>query len=336
MSDDEFSALVLEERHSRVVAEVKSLKEAALPTGEVTVRVLYSTLNYKDALILKGLGPSTHEFPHIPGEDFAGVVERSESPDFKPGDQVVSTGLRASEAHWGGYAQRARVKADWLVPLPKGLTAEQAMGIGTAGVAAMLAVMALERHGLTPDPDAQVVVTGAAGGLGSIAIAVLSTLGYNVAAATGRPTEHDYLNRLGASSIVSRAELASPLAHSLLIERWSGAVDAVGGDVLVTVLAAMRPGASVAACGLAGGAHITTSLMPFLLRGVNLLGIDSVQCAKQLKLQAWERLARDLPRDKLENIVSIAYLKDLPRLADKLLEGLVRGRMVINMVDEAE
>ncbi len=331
MSNNEFAALVLEEREGKVTAGIQHLPTERLPAGDVTVRVQASTLNYKDGMILKGLGRLVRSYPHIPGIDFAGVVEASDNPEFKPGDEVILTGWRVGEVHWGGYAQKARVKGDWLVKRPAGLSPDRAMAIGTAGFTAMLAVMALEAHGLRPGAEDEVLVTGAAGGVGSVAVAILAKLGYKVAASTGRSAEHDYLRALGAATIVERSELATPPARPLLGERWSGAVDAVGGTTLASVLASMRYHSSVAACGLAGGNELSTTVLPFLLRGVNLLGIDSVMCPKATRVEAWERLAHDLPLDKLDALTSRAGLKDLPALAERILAGQVRGRVVIDV-----
>lgn len=332
MSNNEFSALVLEERDGKVSAAMQRLSDGQLPPGEVTVRVRASTLNYKDGMVLKGMGRLVRTYPHVPGVDFAGTVESSDSPDFKPGDEVVLTGWRVGEAHWGGYSQKARVKADWLVKRPSGLSAERAMAIGTAGFTAMLAVMALEAHGLKPN-DGEVLVTGAAGGVGSVAVAILAHLGYKVAASTGRASEHDYLRALGASTIIERSELSNPPSRPLLTERWSGAIDAVGGTTLASILASLRYHSSVASCGLAGGNDLSTTVIPFLLRGVNLLGIDSVMCPKPHRIEAWNRLARDLPMDKLDSLTSRAGLKDLPTLADKILHGQIRGRLVVDVDD---
>ncbi len=333
MSNDHFSALVLEERDGKVAAGLQRLSTDRLPAGDVTVRVVASTLNYKDGMILKGLGRLVRSYPHVPGIDFAGVVESSENPEFQRGDEVILTGWRVGEVHWGGYAQKARVKGDWLVKRPAGLTIERAMAIGTAGFTAMLAVMALEAHGLRPGAEAEVLVTGAAGGVGSVAVAVLAKLGYKVAASTGRSAEHDYLRALGATTIIERSELAAPPGRPLLAERWSGAIDAVGGTTLASVLASMRYHSSVAACGLAGGSDLATTVLPFLLRGVNLLGIDSVMCPKPVRIEAWSRLAQDLPPAKLDAMTSRAGLKDLPALADRILAGQVRGRLVIDVDD---
>jgi acrylyl-CoA reductase (NADPH) len=330
MSEESFSALVLDEQDGKVGASLKRLSMSELPAGDVVVRVLASTLNYKDGMILKGLGRLVRSYPHVPGIDFAGVVEASEHPDFRPGDEVLLTGWRVGEVHWGGYAEKAKVKGDWLVKKPAGLSFDRAMAIGTAGFTAMLAVRALEAHGLSPEKG-EVLVTGAAGGVGSVAVAVLAKLGYRVAASTGRPAEHDFLKSLGATTIVDRAELSSPPSRPLAAERWAGAVDAVGGTTLASVLTAVKYGGSVAACGLAGGNELTTTVLPFLLRGANLLGIDSVMCPKEIRVATWERLARDLPFDKLDALTGHATLTDLPALAERILAGQVRGRMVIHI-----
>ena len=301
-----------------------------LPSDDVTVAVEHSTLNYKDGLILQGLGRLVRQYPHVPGIDFAGRVLSSDNPAWREGDPVLLTGWRVGEAHWGGYGQKARVKGDWLVKLPVGLTTRQAMAIGTAGFTAMLAVMALEDHGLTPDKG-EVLVTGAAGGVGSVATAILAKLGYQVAASTGRPETHDYLRKLGATSIIERASIEKPSGKPLEGERWAGCIDAVGGGTLAQVLTQLKYHASVAACGLAGGAKLEATVIPFLLRGVNLLGIDSVMCPTPRREQAWARLARDLPLDLLESMITEARLEDLPRLAGEILAGKVRGRVVVNL-----
>jgi acrylyl-CoA reductase (NADPH) len=304
--------------------------EAQLPPGDVTVDVQYSTLNYKDGMILKGLGRLVRQYPHIPGVDFAGKVSASSAPGWNIGDDVILTGWRVGEIHWGGYAQKARVKSDWLVKLPKGMSANQAMAIGTAGFTAMLAVMALQQHGVTPDKG-EVLVTGAAGGLGSVAVAVLSRLGYQVAASTGRPDTHDYLRGLGATTIVDRASLATLPARPLESERWAGCVDAVGGPTLANVLASMKHRGSVASCGLAGGNKLETTVIPFLLRGINLLGIDSVSSPRPERQTAWDRLARELAPGALDQITSLISLGDLLGKADDILGGRVRGRLVVDV-----
>ncbi|HEY0525816.1 MAG TPA: MDR family oxidoreductase [Stellaceae bacterium] len=327
----EFRALVLHEREGgKVEARIETLSEDALPADDVTVAVQYSTLNYKDGLILQGLGRLVRKYPHVPGVDFAGTVESSTSPEFKPGDPVVLTGWRVGELSWGGYAQKARVKAGQLVRLPDGLSTKRAMAVGTAGFTAMLSVMALEDHGLSPDRG-DVLVTGAAGGVGSVAVAILAKLGYRVAASTGRAETHDYLRGLGAAEIVDRATLAQPPARPLDTERWAGAIDAVGSTTLATILTQLKYGGSVAACGLAGGNDLPTTVIPFLLRGVNLLGIDSVMAPVERRRKAWDRIVRDLPMDKLDAMTETVPLAALPGLAPKILKGGVRGRVVVDV-----
>jgi len=327
-----FRALVMEKGpDGSAVATVQDMDDARLPAGDVTVAVSHSTLNYKDGLCLSATGGGlVRAWPHVPGIDFAGVVEASDDARFAPGDPVVLTGWRVGEAHWGGYATRARVKADWLVPLPAGLSERQAMAVGTAGFTAMLAVMALEDHGLVPDAG-EVLVTGAAGGVGSVAVALLAHLGYCVAAVTGRPETERYLRDLGAQRIVPRAELEEVVKRPLETETWAGCVDAVGGAMLARVLGQMKYRASVAAVGLAGGAGLPASVIPFLLRGVNLLGIDSVLCPMPQRVAAWARIAQDLPMDKLEAMVVPAGLGDLPVLGAAILKGEVRGRVVVDV-----
>jgi len=332
-----FKAIVLEEAEKGVSAALQELGEDRLPAfpetdRPVTVNIEYTTLNYKDGMILNGIGRLVRHYPHVPGIDFAGTVAVSAHPDFKPGDPVVLTGWRVGEASWGGHAQKARVKGDWLVPLPDGLTARRAMAIGTAGFTAMLAVIALEAHGLTPDKG-EVLVTGAAGGVGSVAVATLANLGYRVAASTGRVETHDYLRGLGAAAIIERGELAEPSKRPLESERWAGSVDSVGGTTLARVLGQMAYGSSVAAVGLAGGSTLETTVLPFLLRGVNLLGIDSVMCPPALRRAAWKRLAKELPMDRLDAMTAEARLGDLLGLGKDILKGKVRGRLVVNCRD---
>jgi acrylyl-CoA reductase (NADPH) len=326
-----FNALVVEkDEDGKTSAGVQRISEADLPQAEVTVAVEYSTVNYKDGLCIGPGGGLVRNYPHVPGIDFAGTVEDSSDPRYAPGDKVVLTGWRVGEAHWGGYSQKARVRADWLVPLPQGLSTRQAMAVGTAGFTAMLAVMALEDHGLKPG-HGDVLVTGAAGGVGSVAVAILSALGHEVAAVTGRPETEDYLRALGATRIVPRAELAETVKRPLESETWTGCVDAVGGAMLARVLGQMKYGASVAAVGLAGGAGLPATVVPFLLRGVNLLGIDSVMQPYANRLRAWERIARDLPMAKLEAMIQPATLADLPELGAEILNGQVRGRVVVDV-----
>ncbi|MBT8455046.1 MAG: oxidoreductase [Alphaproteobacteria bacterium] len=326
-----FNALVVEkDEDGKTHAAVQQIGEDRLPEGDVTVAVEYSTVNYKDGLCVGPGGGLVRNYPHVPGIDLAGTVEASDDPRYAPGEKVLLTGWRVGEAHWGGYAQKARVKADWLVPLPDGLTTRAAMAVGTAGFTAMLAVMALEDHGLTPEKG-EVLVTGAAGGVGSVATAILANLGYQVAGVTGRPETADYLTGLGASRIVPREELAETVKRPLETETWAGCVDAVGGAMLARVLGQMKYGASVAAVGLAGGAGLPATVVPFLLRGVNLLGIDSVMQPYDNRLRAWGRVASDLPMDKLEAMIQPATLADLPELGAAILKGQVKGRVVVDV-----
>jgi len=327
-----FKALLLREGDGKVSAAIETLSEEQLPAGDVTVRVHYSTLNYKDGLVLGGLGRLVRQYPHVPGVDFAGEVVQSSHAGFKPGDQVILTGWRVGEAQWGGYAELARVKGDWLVHLPKGLSLRQAMAIGTAGFTAMLAVIALEQHGVVP-ASGPVLVTGAAGGLGSVATAILAKLGYAVTCSTGRAATHAYLRALGAAEIIDRESIATPSGKPLEGERWAGAIDAVGGSTLAAILPQIKLRGSIASCGLVGGNKLETTVIPFLLRGVNLLGIDSVFCPMKLRAEAWQRLTHDLPFDKLENTIEEAKLEDLPRLGADILKGAVRGRVVVKLQD---
>lgn len=324
-----FKALLLEEADGKVAAKVTELEESRLPEGEVLVSVAHSTLNYKDGMVIKGIGRLVKDYPHVPGVDFAGTVEESSDDRYKPGDKVILTGWRVGEHYWGGYAQKARVKADWLVPLPEGLDTKRAMAIGTAGFTAMLAAMELGNHGITPE-SGQVLVTGAAGGVGSVAVAVLAKRGYSVAASTGREETHAYLKDLGASEIIDRAELSEAPQRPLDKTRWAACIDAVGGTTLANVLTKIDYGGSVASVGLAGGNSLETTVLPFLLRGVNLLGIDSVLCPYDTRVWAWNRLVEDLPMDKLDAMIVDATLDDLPQLAGDILKGQVRGRAVID------
>ena len=327
-----FRAVVVAQDAAGVArAAVQELPDDRLPGGEVTVAVEYSTVNYKDGLCLSPTGAGlVRSYPHVPGIDFAGVVEASGDPRYRIGVKVVLTGWRVGELHWGGYATRARVRADWLVPLADGLTTRQAMAVGTAGLTAMLAVLALEDHGMVP-AGGEVLVTGAAGGVGSVAVAILAQLGYAVAAVTGRPETADYLRGLGASRIIPRADLAETVKRPLEAEVWGGCIDAVGGAMLARVLGQLKYGASVAAVGLAGGAGLPASVIPFLLRGVNLLGIDSVLKPFDGRQRAWARLARDLPLDRLEAMIRPATLAEVPDLGAAILRGEVRGRVVVDV-----
>lgn len=325
-----FTALVVEKDGTgQVAASIQELPDDVLPPGDVTVAVEYSTLNYKDGMCLATGNRLVRQYPHVPGIDFAGTVERSDDPRYQPGDKVVLTGWRVGETHWGGYATRARVKGDWLVPLPEGLDTRRAMAIGTAGLTAMLAVLALEDHGLKPEKG-EVLVTGAAGGVGSVAVALLARLGFKVAAVTGRPDTEDYLRDLGATRIIPRADLAETVKQPLESETWAGAIDTVGGAMLARVLGQMQYGASVAALGMAGGVPLPATVIPFILRGVNLLGIDSVMRPYEDRTRAWNRLAHDLPMDKLEAMIRPATLADLPELGAAILKGQVQGRVVVD------
>ena len=325
-----FQALVVNNVDGTVSAGVQSLDEASLPAGDVMVAVDFSTINYKDGLVATGAGGLVKTYPHVPGIDFAGTVVESAHAAHRVGDRVVLTGWRVGEVQWGGLAQKARVNGDWLVPLPAGLSTRDAMAIGTAGFTAMLAVMALEDHGLTPAAG-EVLVTGAAGGVGSVATAILARRGYNVVASTGRADTHAYLTALGATTIVDRSPFAEPAKRPLESERWAACVDSVGGNTLARVLTQIRYGGGVAAVGLAGGAKLETTVVPFLLRGVNLLGIDSVMCPPARRLAAWQRLLSDLPLERLQAMIVEATLADVPRLAAEILKGQVRGRVVVDV-----
>lgn len=326
---DRFKALVLNQHEGTLHADIQTLSVDDLPAGEVLVSVACSSLNYKDGLAITGKGKIVRSYPMVPGVDFAGTVVESHSPDFKAGDQVLLMGWGVGERHWGGYAQMARVQADWLIPLPAGLTMQQTMGIGTAGFTAMLCVLALEEHGVAPG-GREVVVTGASGGVGSFSVALLAKLGYNVVAATGRPESHDYLRSLGAQSFLGREELATQ-KRPLESERWDGAVDSVGGKILAGLLPEMAYGSSIAACGLAGGNDLATTVFPFILRGVNLLGIDSVRCPRPRRVAAWERLVRDAPLDHLDTITRVVPLEELLVLGEEIIKGQVRGRIIVDV-----
>ena len=325
-----FTALVLEETGGKVTQTFKQLENSDLPAGEVLVRVDYSDLNYKDGLIVNGLARLVRSYPHVPGIDLVGTVEESSAPGFKPGDAVVLTGWATGERHWGGYSQKQRVKAAHLLPLPKSMSPKQAMAIGTAGLTAMLAVMALEHHGLKPG-EGEVLVTGATGGLGSIAVAILAKLGYKVAGSTGKADKVDYLRSLGAATVIDRKELSEPSDRPLESSRWVGAVDTVGGVTLARAFAQMNAHSSIAVCGNAGGNDLKTTVLPLILRGVNLLGIDSNYCPQELRREAWRRLAGDLPMDTLDAITETAPLKAVPDLANKILKGEIGGRVVIDV-----
>ncbi|WCD83171.1 acrylyl-CoA reductase (NADPH) [Pseudomonas sp. TUM22785] len=324
-----FKGILIDKDDAGYRATLAELDEAQLPEGDVTVQVDYSTLNYKDGLAITGKGPVVRKFPMVAGIDLAGTVEASDNPAFKAGDRVLLNGWGVGETHWGGLAQKARLNGDWLIPLPAGFTPRQAMAIGTAGYTAMLSVLALERNGVTPDKG-PVLVTGANGGVGSFAIALLARLGYQVAASTGRPQEADYLKHLGAAEIIDRASLSEP-GRPLGKERWAGAVDSVGSHTLANVCAGIRYGGAVAACGLAQGMDFPASVAPFILRGVTLAGIDSVMRPRADRIEAWDRLVRDLDLALLDEITSEIGLGEAVLSASELLEGRVRGRVVVDV-----
>lgn len=324
-----FRAILIDKDDTGYRASLQTLDEAQLPAGDVRVRVSHSTLNYKDALAITGKGPVVRQFPMVPGIDLAGVVEESRHPDFKAGDAVLLNGWGVGEGHWGGLAEQARLNGDWLIPLPAGFSAAEAMALGTAGYTAMLAVLALERHGVTPERG-EVLVTGANGGVGSVAIALLAKLGYRVAASTGRPEEAEYLKSLGAAEIVERASLSAP-GRPLGRERWAGAIDSLGSHTLANVCAGTRYGGCVAACGLAQGMDFPATVAPFILRGVTLAGIDSVMRPRADRLEAWSRLARDLDKRLLAPITRTIGLEEVIPTAGELLAGKVRGRVVVDV-----
>lgn len=325
-----FKAIRIDKADKGTTAALTQFDEAELMDGDVTVRVEWSTVNYKDGLALTGKAPVVRRFPMIAGIDFAGTVEASSHPQWKAGDKVVCTGWGMGETHLGAYAEKARVKGDWLVALPQGLSARDAMAIGTAGFTAMLSVLALEKHGLSPK-SGPVVVTGAAGGVGSVATAVLSKLGYHVIASTGRPSEANYLKEIGAAEVIDRNEL-SAAAKPIAKERWAGGVDSVGSTTLANLLSMTKYGGAIAACGLAAGMDLPSSVAPFILRGVCLLGIDSVMCPIEPRKAAWQRLASDLDRTKLSEITKEIPLDEVPDWGAKILAGQVRGRIVVKIV----
>ena len=324
-----FNGILITKEESGYRAAVAQMDEAQLPAGDVSVRVSHSTLNYKDGLAITGKGPVVRSFPMVPGIDLVGVVEESANPAYRAGDTVLLNGWGVGEVHWGGLAQKARLKGDWLIPLPSGFTPQQAMAIGTAGYTAMLCVLALERHGVKPS-DGEILVTGAAGGVGSVAVAILAKLGYTVVAATGRTKDADYLKRLGASEVIERAQFASP-GKPLGKERWAGAVDVVGSHVLANVCATTKYGGVVTSCGLAAGMDFPATVVPFILRGVTLAGIDSVMCPRADRLVAWQRLVTDLDVAKLGDISREVGLAEAIPLANQLLSGEVRGRIVVDV-----
>jgi acrylyl-CoA reductase (NADPH) len=323
-----FKAVLVERDEGPYRASFTALAEGRLPAGDVTVHVDYSTLNYKDALAITGKAPVVRHFPMVPGIDFAGIVDTSENTSYRKGAPVLLNGWGVGELHWGGLAQLARVKGEWLIPLPAAFTTRQAMAIGTAGYTAMLCVIALEHHGVTPE-SGEILVTGAAGGVGSVAVAVLAKLGYRVVAVTGRPAQSDFLKRLGAAEVLDRALFASP-GKPLGKERWSGAIDVVGSHTLVNVCASMRYRGVVAACGLAGGLDFPATVAPFILRGVTLVGVESSMCPRADRLEAWGRLSQDLAVDKLEFITEEIGLSQVIDRATAVLEGRIRGRIVVD------
>ena len=329
MSESFKAILISRDAEKRQSVAVTELTEADLMDGDVTVAIEATTVNYKDGLAITGKAPVIRRFPLVPGIDFAGTVISSSHPDWKPGDKVILNGWGTGETHHGAFAEKSRVKGDWLVPLPKGMSVRDAMAVGTAGYTAMLSVMALERHGITPDRG-PVVVTGAAGGVGSVAIAILSKLGFHVIASTGRVSESAYLTGLGAAEIIAREELSGP-AKPLAKERWAGGVDAVGSHTLANVLSMTSYGGAIAACGLAGGMDLPSSVAPFILRGVSLLGIDSVMAPKEIRLEAWRRIATDLDHGKLSALTTTIGFDGIIGAAKDILDGKIRGRVVVEM-----
>ena len=326
---DSFNALLLEQTDDGVSSRMTSLDNGQLPAGDVTVAVEYSSLNYKDGMILSGIGRLVRDYPHVPGIDLAGTVESSEDARYSPGDRVALTGWRVGEVHWGGYATRARVSADWLVPIPEQLSAREAMAVGTAGFTAMQAICALEANGLTPGAENPLLVTGASGGVGGSAVLWGGLIGHHVVASTGRLENSDDLQALGAAEVIDRNELSENPSRPLLSERWAGCVDAVGGDTLAHVLTEMRYGGSVAACGLSGGNGLATTVIPFLLRGVSLLGIDSVMCPAEHRATVWNRIAKVVDHDKLAALTSEVPLAEVAELAPEILAGKIKGRVVV-------
>jgi acrylyl-CoA reductase (NADPH) len=330
MASDRFKAIMLTQEEGETHCAIETLTDDLLPEGDVLVAVEYSSLNYKDGLAVTGKGKVVRHFPMVPGIDLAGSVVESVSADFRPGDKVLLTGWGIGERHWGGYSQRQRVRSDWLLPLPDGLDTKSAMVFGTAGFTAMLSVMTLEEAGVSSDEKSPILVTGASGGVGSLAVLLLAALGHQVAAVTGRPENHEYLRELGAGKILDRQVMAQE-ARPLESERWAGVVDTVGGSTLARALAECGHDGCVAACGLAGGAALATTVMPFILRGVSLRGVDSAWCGTPRRKQAWQRLARLAPADLLEKISRRATLEEIPQLAENILRGRIRGRVVVDV-----
>jgi acrylyl-CoA reductase (NADPH) len=327
---DPFRALILENTNDAVQSTLKELPLHSLPEADVLVSVAYSSLNYKDALAVTNRGKIVRRFPMVPGIDLSGTVAESKSDRFKPGVPVVLTGWGVGEEHWGGFAQLARVKSDWLLPLPDGLTLKQAMQIGTAGLTAMFCVMALEEHGVPPSKG-EIIVTGATGGVGCIAVMLLAKLGYHVVASTGKAETHEFLRSLGASEVIDRSQLAARSDKPLERGRWAGAVDSVGGDTLAALLRQMERNGCVTAVGLAGGAELHTTVHPFILRAVSLIGISSVYMAVERRRRAWTRLADELPLETLDRLTQTARLADVPALGEQMIHGNIRGRVVIDV-----
>jgi acrylyl-CoA reductase (NADPH) len=330
MSSEPFKAVMLSQQDGKTICTIETIADDRLPQGDVLVAVEYSSLNYKDGLAVTGKGKVVRRFPMVPGIDLAGAVIESSSADFSPGDRVLLTGCGIGESHWGGYSQRQRVRSDSLVPLPHGLNGRSAMILGTAGFTAMLSLMTLEEAGVRPNQSPPILVTGASGGVGSLAVLLLSISGYEVAAVTGRPENHEYLRELGAREILDRESVARR-PRPLEPERWGGAIDTVGGSTLARALSECGHDGCVAACGLAGGASLETTVMPFILRGVSLRGIDSAWCRMPRRREAWRRLARLAPSEVLEKISRSIDLEEIPRLAEEILNGRIRGRVVVDV-----
>lgn len=324
-----FKALVLNQEDGKTISAVQDLQLGDLPEGEVLIKVDYSSLNYKDGLAITGKGKIIRDFPMVPGIDYVGTVEESSDQRYQAGDKVVLTGWGVGENHWGGYSEYAKAKADWLVPLPEQMDPVRTMQIGTAGLTAMLCVMALQEGGVTPE-SGPVIVSGAAGGVGSVAVSILASLGYEVTAITGRPETEDYLRSLGATNIVTREEMAAP-ARPLERQRWAGAVDTVGDTILARIIAETNYGGVVTACGLAASFKLPSTVMPFILRNVRLQGVDSVSCPFERRQEAWQRLQKQLPESALGEIAQVISLADLPEYADKITEGQVKGRVVVDL-----
>jgi acrylyl-CoA reductase (NADPH) len=326
---DTFKALLVTQENGKIEHEIRQLSVDDLPEGDVLVAVHYSSLNYKDCLAVFGRGKIVKQYPMIPGVDLTGEVLSSDSPDFEPGDEVLLTGWGVGERYWGGFTQQARLKSEWLISLPEGLDGLSAMAIGSAGLTAMLCVMALEDQGVTPE-QGTILVTGASGGVGGVAVAVLAGLGYRVAALTGNRDHDDYLYRLGATEIIDRAELEQP-AKPLEKQRWAGAIDTVGGKVLARLLSEMNYGGTIAATGLTGGSDLNTTVMPFILRAIKMVGVEVTTCPLPIRKTAWARLANELPVDLLKQIYKVIPLEEVPQVAEELLAGKINGRVVVDL-----